>query len=868
MPYQTWLARLAHPDPDERRAWLQRWPQAPEAVRADAAPVWRRVEGLAANPTEPPKVREAAWAALQSPAARTFYERYGPSTDVPWLLNYIREWEEEGLLTREQAQILRWRYSARPRGTKGQTREGDARPAWSWGLSLALYLGAFFVLAAALLLAQVFKGLRIPVLMAATAGFGGLAWGLRGRTRRGSWIMALVAYGLLLADAYTWYDVLAARLGRGAWVNAYWAGVYALLAGLAALLAWGYASRLLALLAMAAAWFSALFAADALNLESEWLLWLWALEMGSFLGLSKALWNQRPRPAKTWFIASHIGMTWLLIWGGLLLASSYDSSLARSLAVTHLTLALAFFASRRVRPVPWWDVATFPLAVWLAGLSWGRAMGLAHPRVGADLALLMYSLPVLGAAWAVSRLAWAHPRWPWALVLVAGLQWGQSAEILAVHPGWPWGVRASLSLLVWMLAAVGLGYLATRWASRGLAWLALAYGLRAYAHVLAEIAPGYLRARFASPSPPPPWRHWQWELFNSPPGEARLGWWFAAFVVLALGYGVLQQRWADRRAARAWRGALQGWLGFLGMVLAALAMPGTTWTHVLVGAGLGLVALGYGFREDRAWLTGLGVWVLGWAWSRVQSLLWGRETPLVWSAYPVALALVERWRARRGRAWRGVAYGLLSLVGLASLWALECLARPGGQAGVCGRHSLALAIYASLMGWYAWRWRALWLSVPTAGLYFAAYAILLHALDVRHPQAYSVPAALLGLSLHALFRRAGSRWAAEGLGMLSQLVLFTTTYVQMTQQQNPWYFAVLFFQALVVIGYGVLQQSRSLTWTPVGFLVLGVITVLLQQWRGVGVLLLLGCSGLALLAGGLAFLMRKTGEESKEHEAL
>ncbi|NPA06339.1 MAG: hypothetical protein GXO54_02925, partial [Chloroflexi bacterium] len=137
MTYQAWLARLAHPNPDERRAWLQRWPQAPEATRADAAPVWRRVESLAANPSEPPEVREAAWAALQSPAAHAFYERYSATTDVPWLLDYIRAWEEEGLLTPEQARVLRWRYSARFRQARARASLADEQPAWSLGLSLA-----------------------------------------------------------------------------------------------------------------------------------------------------------------------------------------------------------------------------------------------------------------------------------------------------------------------------------------------------------------------------------------------------------------------------------------------------------------------------------------------------------------------------------------------------------------------------------------------------------------------------------------------------------------------------------------------------------------------------------------------------------
>ncbi|NPA25988.1 MAG: hypothetical protein GXO36_00085 [Chloroflexi bacterium] len=867
MDIRTWLEELGHSDPERQIELLRRWPQTPEAVTARATPVWQRIELLAARPDVPPPVRAAAWEALQSPAAQAFYARYRASVSVPWLLDYIRQWETEGLLTPEQAWVLRLRYGDVRAASQPSREVVEAdRPAWGLGLSLALYLGAFLVLAAALLLALVFEGLRIPVLAAAAVLFAGLAWGLRSRTSRGSWVMAVVFYGLIVANALAWADVFRERLGWSAQVeHGYWAGVHALLAALAGGLAWAYSSVLFALaLPVNAAW-------TLFHLWQAWggerligLLWLWYGVFAASLALARWAWSRRPRLAKVWFAVGQLGLSWLLLLGWFEPSFEFDAGLWFQTALLYTLVTGTFILARRVRAVPVWDAVIVPVAVWMTGQSWAFWFD-AWCEGCFGLGLLLYSLPVALVAWRIRRVAWAHPTWGWALAVVTGLLWAQSGEFLAAQPTWPLVVQILASLLVWFAAALVLWVWAAAWDSRALAWLSVGLLLRAYAHVLAEIYPGYLLAYLGPHRFLDVGAHFGWEVFQGIPGANPLPWWFAMFLLLVALYELVRRVWPPELGQRALLVGLAGWSGVLFVLLTLAAFPGETWTEVLVGLGLGVVVLVQGFRLDHAAMVGWGVLVLGWAWARILALLGLPDRPLVWAVLPVALALIDRFAPRgraRARAWTGWAYGLMLLVWLAALWALECLSFPWGSAR-CAEHSLALAVYASITGWYAWRWREIWLSLPTALLYFASYSSLLHALDVHHPQAYSVPAALLGLSLHALFRRAGYRWVAEGLGMLSQLILFTTTYVQMAKNRDAWYFAVLFLQALVVVGYGVLQRAASLIWTPVAFLVLGVITILVQQWRGYGVLVLLGCSGLLLLAGGLAFLLRQARAQAE-----
>jgi len=94
--------------------------------------------------------------------------------------------------------------------------------------------------------------------------------------------------------------------------------------------------------------------------------------------------------------------------------------------------------------------------------------------------------------------------------------------------------------------------------------------------------------------------------------------------------------------------------------------------------------------------------------------------------------------------------------------------------------------------------------------------------------------------------------------MVSQLILLGTTYIQMTNTEKLVYFAVLFFQGLAVLFYGIVIRSRSLVITPIIFVVLGVVMVTYNALQGISTILIIGCTGiLMILLGTLAVIQRE-----------
>ncbi len=172
--------------------------------------------------------------------------------------------------------------------------------------------------------------------------------------------------------------------------------------------------------------------------------------------------------------------------------------------------------------------------------------------------------------------------------------------------------------------------------------------------------------------------------------------------------------------------------------------------------------------------------------------------------------------------------------------------------------SIPIAIAASLWAVESFRRRNVWLGFPTNVLYLMSYFSLLLSLEVTQPQFYSVGAALLGLLMHYLLARAGSDKSAFVTGLISQLVLLGTTYIQMIANEELGYFVALFFQALAVLVYGLVVRSRSLVGLPIVMLVLGVTTVMFFILRGLSTVILIGCTGIVMiLVATLAVVLRE-----------
>ena len=186
--------------------------------------------------------------------------------------------------------------------------------------------------------------------------------------------------------------------------------------------------------------------------------------------------------------------------------------------------------------------------------------------------------------------------------------------------------------------------------------------------------------------------------------------------------------------------------------------------------------------------------------------------------------------------------------------------------------SIPVAAAATLWAVEAFARKNVWLGFPTNALYLLAYFMILFELKVDEPQYFSMGAALLGMVMHYLLVRAGSKTGAFMTGMVSQLILLGTTYTQMLDTERLIFFVVLFFQSLAVLTYGIIIRSRSLVFTPIVFSVLGVVTVIYSALKGISTVVLIGCTGIILLMLGiLAVVMReritKLGERLSEWQA-
>ena len=171
--------------------------------------------------------------------------------------------------------------------------------------------------------------------------------------------------------------------------------------------------------------------------------------------------------------------------------------------------------------------------------------------------------------------------------------------------------------------------------------------------------------------------------------------------------------------------------------------------------------------------------------------------------------------------------------------------------------AIPVAVTATMIAVEAFTRRNVWLGFPANALYLMAYFILLIELNVDEPQFFSIATAVLGMLMHYLLTRTGSRTGAFVTGMVSQLVLLSTTYIQFLSTERLVFFALLFFQALIVLGYGVVIRSRSLVITPLIFLVLSVLTVLYGLMQGIMAVVLIGCTGLLLLMLGIAAVIMR-----------
>ncbi|MDH5506759.1 MAG: hypothetical protein OEZ02_06025, partial [Anaerolineae bacterium] len=196
-----------------------------------------------------------------------------------------------------------------------------------------------------------------------------------------------------------------------------------------------------------------------------------------------------------------------------------------------------------------------------------------------------------------------------------------------------------------------------------------------------------------------------------------------------------------------------------------------------------------------------------------------------------------------------------------ALLAVVALGQGGLQAVV------SIALMASMFAIEGYFRRNVWLGFPANFLYLAAYFAALNDLKVIEPQFFTVGAALLGLVMHYLLMRSENPRGAFFTGMISQMILLSTSYLQMITTGRGVFFIILFLQALVVLGYGVVIRSRSLVITPIAFVVLAVVTILydtLSDSLGATTVLIGGVGTALILFGIFASVLRERVAEARE----
>ncbi len=806
------------------------------AVRAVAGltpvslPLLRRLEKMAGQ-DDSLAVRLAAWEALGAPACREAQRQSSrlPASLRQTILAEIAQWQTDGLLLPSMAGLLRQRYTFEAPAAPVAAAPPKPAPTLSEVLlseatiKVALFLGAFFVLAAAAILAALIDLLRLPILTVVTVGFLGAAIPLRWRLPQAGFALFIVFSFLLPIDAAVFLDMFTVSQNV---TDIYWIGVAILLSVVWLGGTFFYKSRFFSVTTWLAAAWAALQLGNWLDYTPHFPLFLLGLVSLSTLGGVMVLrrWRDRAFAQRLWWFSQ-------LQQAGLLALS---------------TLFILYTLAEEPLPsAGWWLVI---------GLTWLTGV-------------LYYALS--------DRLVISFPFFPWVAV----------AALLPIP--WLWLQVFSPSLLVetmvvcaWggLLAVIGEG-LARQPFERlrlyalpvslgGLALLALAPVMGAFERVALSlvcllVAAGlYLALTFYRP------RWWTWSsallagtaaylTFFALPSVQEFEF-YAGFVWLWPALALAALHLAIRRGFKAgqmWHLPpilLAAGVGAIAaLLLLALGLtdePGRT--AIALGIIAGFVAL-FAALDRRAWLgygaTGSLALAVVFALIHFEQETWLIPLMLPVLGYVMAgfalslLPSLKDWAVML--RWSGLLLGVL-----------VSLSAPlqGGAAAV-----ISVALVAMAFTGEARYRRNIWLGFPAVLLYLGSYFILLVELEVTEPQVYSIGAALLGFIMHYLLVRSRNPVAAFLTGLVSQLILLSTTYIQMLSTDRFLFFLVLFVQAMIVLGYGLVVRSRSLVGAPLAFVILGVITVTLGSLSGLPALMLVGCTGFLLLLLGIVALLQR-----------
>ena len=277
---------------------------------------------------KPGDVRDAALRALSLKTSQFVSSKRSPlnRSSRAIILREIETWQDNGLLDSHQATIIKRRYDfdiqpgiamrpptsqpeEKPKPTVEQAEPVQAvaskpapvseqqppahlakpaapRPSLTQillsenSIRIYLYLGAFFVIASAAILAAVIEAARLPILLVATLIFAGGAVGLKKRLPQPSFALAVVFSFLLPIDANVIADSLNLSLSGN---HFYWAGLFFLMTGIWGFGTWFYELSMFSLAAFLSLILGILRFDNAINLSNDWTVF--TLGVATFIGL-------------------------------------------------------------------------------------------------------------------------------------------------------------------------------------------------------------------------------------------------------------------------------------------------------------------------------------------------------------------------------------------------------------------------------------------------------------------------------------------------------------------------------------------------------------------------------------------------------
>ena len=824
------LAHLASPDADMRSTAIE----AATTIEKSTPELVHALEEIAAR--DPiPELRAQALNALTHPLQQAVqWTRHGRQLSLSarhLLHREIQTWGAEGLLSDEQVRLLRQRYPlSNPQKKPASTSQDVQREKRTLAqlltseitVQIALYLGAFFVIAAALLFAAVVESARVPILGALSlAGFG-IALGLFKKLHQPSFVFFIIGTFLFVITSRALINQVGVltRLHDPAWMLVWFTAGFILLGG-----TFLYRSRLLSIIALWAVTAAALYIGNWVDASSAVYLLLLTHPLLPALGLTWLLrrW-QGKRLFWPLFIAAQLQQ--ILLLGGF--STPWLIGLISNRGVDWVVFALVFmlaglffiasnaliafalfplFAIATLLPVPLLATMGFNPPLWLlAVIAWGWG---AMAALGGQI---------------LTRL-----KWEWLHIYGRFTLWG-SAAVLLFSAGVGGEYRTGLAAI--LLFASALLYLGLTFERRGaFTWTsALTFGVW-----------GYLMLFTLKPI----------DELNIPISVI-----FLLPALALLGGDLLPRQWLPVPRRGYWPPRVLGLISAALSILTALwGGVDAPWTSVAVFAALAGFAIFYAIVDGLPQLGAAGTALFALTipyiahalgWDHWLILVYGLAA-LYWGA-GMLLGLSPSDEGKRKR-WSII----LRISGLA-LGTLGALSVPfqGGAIAVFGT-----AVIASLFIVEAVRLRNIWLGFPANLVYLIAWFMALSELGLKNPQFYVIGAALLGVVMHYLLLRTRQDTTAVITGVLSQLLLLGTTYIQLVADGGFGYFFLIFLHALVLLVYGLVVRSRSFVGAPIIFAVLSVITVVLHALSGLATVLLIGCTGSFLLLFGILALLTR-----------